>query len=259
MPRGSRRRRTQLFNALTGFSKADRYEQLMVAPTGLRTGFEELIDRETAHAEAGRACGIVAKLNAISDAGIVQRLYRASRAGVPIDLMVRGMCVLRPGIPGVSETIRVRSIVGRFLEHSRTFVFFNGGDREVYIGSADWMGRNLDRRVESVVPVLDPVLRDFICDDILDVYLADNVKARVLRPDGAYERRTALPGERRVDAQQILPGTLPGGLTGAPGSSSSPFVTLSLSKGAPRSRGSAPTPPVRRAAPKGAGRAAAAA
>jgi polyphosphate kinase len=195
---------SQLFNALTGFSKADRYEQLMVAPVGLRTGFEELIDRETAHAEAGRECGIIAKLNAISDAGIVQRLYRASRAGVPIDLIVRGMCVLRPGIPGVSETIRVRSIVGRFLEHSRAFVFANGGEREVYIGSADWMGRNLDRRVESVVPVLDPVLRDFICDDILDVYLADNVKARSLRSDGNYERRTALPGEPRVDSQQIL-------------------------------------------------------
>jgi polyphosphate kinase len=195
---------SQLFNALTGFSKADRYEQLMVAPVGLRPGFEELIDRETAHAEAGRPCGIVAKLNAISDAGIVQRLYRASRAGVPIDLVVRGMCVLRPGVPGVSETIRVRSIVGRFLEHSRTFVFNNGGEREVYIGSADWMGRNLDRRVESVVPVLDPVLRDLICNEILDVYLADNVKARVLHSDGSYERRTVLPGELPVDAQQIL-------------------------------------------------------
>lgn len=195
---------TQLFNALTGFSKADRYEQLMVAPIGLRSGFEELIDRETEHAEAGRPCGIVAKLNAISDAGIVQRLYRASRAGVPIDLVVRGMCVLRPGIPGVSETITVTSIVGRFLEHSRMFVFHNGGEREVYIGSADLMGRNLDRRVETVVPVLDPVLVNVICDDILNVLRADNVKARVLRSDGSYERRTAMPGEPRVDAQQIF-------------------------------------------------------
>jgi polyphosphate kinase len=195
---------TQLFNALTGFSKADTYEQLMVAPHGLRTGFEELIDRETEHATAGRASGIVAKLNAISDAGIVQALYRASRAGVPIDLLVRGMCVLRPGIPGVSETIRVRSIVGRFLEHSRMFVFANGGEREVYIGSADWMGRNLDRRVETVVPVLDPVLRETICAEILDVHLADNVKTRILRPDGGYERRTALPGEPRINAQEIF-------------------------------------------------------
>ena len=182
----------------------------MVAPTSLRSGFEELIDRETAHAEAGRSSGIAVKLNAISDAGIVQRLYRASRAGVPIDLIVRGMCVLRPGVPGVSETIRVRSIVGRFLEHSRMFVFTNGGDYEVYVGSADWMGRNLDRRVESVVPVLDPVLGEFIRTEILDVLVADNVKARVLRPDGGYERRRILPGEERVDAQQIL--TLPGGL-----------------------------------------------
>ncbi|MEA2666859.1 MAG: polyphosphate kinase, partial [Candidatus Eremiobacteraeota bacterium] len=195
---------TQLFNALTGFSKADRYEQLMVAPTSLRSGFEELIDRETEHARAGRPSGIVAKLNAISDAGIVQRLYAASRAGVPIDLIVRGMCVLRPGIPGVSETIRVRSIVSRFLEHSRMYAFENGGEPEVYIGSADWMGRNLDRRVETVVPVLDPVLSDVIRTDILDVLLADNVKTRVLRPDGSYERRGVLPGESRVDAQQVL-------------------------------------------------------
>ena len=195
---------TQLFNALTGFSKADSYEQLMVAPFGLRTGFCELIDRETEHAQAGRPSGIVAKLNAISDAGIVQALYRASRAGVPIDLIVRGMCVLRPGIPNVSETIRVRSIVGRFLEHSRMFVFGNGGHREVYIGSADWMGRNLDRRVESVVPVLDPVLGEVICDEILDLLLSDNVKARVLRPDGGYERRGIMPSEQRVDAQQIF-------------------------------------------------------
>jgi polyphosphate kinase len=195
---------TQLFNALTGFSKADTYEQLMVAPHGLRTGFEELIDRETEHALAGRPSGVVAKLNAISDAGIIQALYRASRAGVPIDLIVRGMCALRPGVPGVSETIRVRSIVGRFLEHSRMFVFANGGEREVYIGSADWMGRNLDRRVETVVPVLDPVLRETICGEILDVHLADNVKSRILRPDGGYERRTVFPGEQRVNAQEIF-------------------------------------------------------
>ena len=195
---------TQLFNALTGFSKADSYEQLMVAPIGLRSGFEELIDRETAHAEAGRPAGIVAKLNAVSDAGIVQRLYRASRAGVSIQLLVRGMCVLRPGIPGVSETIEVRSIVGRFLEHSRMFAFENGGDREVYIGSADWMGRNLDRRVETVVPVLDPVLRDVIWSEILDVLVADNVKSRVLRPDGGYERREIRSGAAAVDAQEVF-------------------------------------------------------
>ena len=195
---------TQLFNALTGFSKADTYEQLLVAPVGLRSGFMELVDRETEHAKAGRRCGITAKLNALSDARLTQALYRASRAGVPIDLIVRGICVLRPGLPGVSETIRVRSIVGRFLEHSRVFVFANGGDREVYIGSADWMGRNLDRRVETVVPVLDPAIGDVICDDILELMLADNVKARVLMSDGRYERRGVLPGEARVDSQRVF-------------------------------------------------------
>jgi polyphosphate kinase len=195
---------TQLFNALTGFSKADAYQELMVAPVGLRIGFEALIDRETEHALAGRPAGIRAKLNAITDGGLVRALYRASQARVPIDLIVRGMCVLRPGIPGVSETIRVRSIVGRFLEHSRVFAFTNGGEREIFIGSADWMGRNLDRRVETVVPVRDPEIGDVIERDILDLLMADNVKARVLNSDGTYERRGVLPGEKRVDAQQTM-------------------------------------------------------
>jgi polyphosphate kinase len=195
---------TQLFNALTGFSKAETYQRLLVAPTGLRTGFMHLIERETEHARQGRPSGITAKLNAVNDKRIAAALYRASQAGVPIDLVVRGMCVLRPGIPGVSETIRVTSIVGEFLEHSRFFVFANAGEREVYFGSADWMGRNLDRRVETVIPVLDPVLQDVICDDLMDVYVRDNVKSRVLHADGSYERRSPQPGERRVDAQQIF-------------------------------------------------------
>jgi len=177
---------------------------LLVAPTGLRTGFMNLIERETEHAHAGRPCGITAKLNAINDARIAAALYRASQAGVPIELIVRGMCVLRPGLPGVSETIRVRSIVGRFLEHSRIFAFTNAGEREIFIGSADWMGRNLDRRVETVVPVLDPQLGDTIERDIIDLMMADNVKSRVLHADGSYERRGVLPGERRVDAQQTM-------------------------------------------------------
>ena len=195
---------TQLFNALTGFSKAESYERLLVAPSGLRAGFTALIDRETEHALAGRPSGITAKLNAISDAGIARSLYRASRAGVPIDLVIRGICILRPGVPGISETIRVTSIVGRFLEHSRIFAFVNGGDREVYMGSADWMGRNLDRRVETVFPVLDPALRDLIYDDILSVLVADNVKSRMLQADGTYVRRSPRPGEPRVDAQQTF-------------------------------------------------------
>jgi polyphosphate kinase len=195
---------THLFNRLTGFSKTTRYEKLLVAPTTLRSGFVELIERETQHALAGRPSGIVAKLNAISDARMVQELYRASQAGVPIDLIVRGMCELRPGVPGVSETIRVRSIVGRFLEHSRVFCFANGGEREVYMGSADWMGRNLDRRVETVVPVLDPELREYICSGILDTLDRDNAKTRFLQRDGTYVRRVPEPGEPLFSAQSAF-------------------------------------------------------
>jgi len=195
---------TQLFNSLTGFSKETLYQKLLVAPTSMRDGFVKLIRREAEHARAGRSASIVAKMNAISDAGIVHELYAASQAGVPIDLIVRGMCELRPGIPGVSETIRVRSIVGRFLEHSRIFIFGNGGEREVYIGSADWMGRNLDRRVETVVPVLDPGIRDHICDDMLAVLLADNCKTRWLRSDGTYARRKPSGAEPLLCAQELL-------------------------------------------------------
>jgi polyphosphate kinase len=195
---------THLFNRLTGFSKTTRYEKLLVAPTTLRAGFVELIERETDHALAGRPSGIVAKLNAISDRRMVQSLYRASQAGVPIELIVRGMCELRPGVPGVSETIRVRSIVGRFLEHSRVFAFTNGGSREVYMGSADWMGRNLDRRVETVVPILDEALRDYVCAGILDTLERDNCKTRFLRSDGTYERRVPEPGEPLFSAHSVL-------------------------------------------------------
>jgi polyphosphate kinase len=195
---------THLFNRLTGFSKTTKYGKLLVAPTTMRAGFVGLIEREAEHARAGRPSGIVAKLNAISDARMVQSLYAASQAGVPIELIVRGMCELRPGIPGVSETIRVRSIVGRFLEHSRIFCFTNGGDREVYIGSADWMGRNLDRRVETIVPVLDPVLRETICTGVLDVLERDNCKTRWLRSDGTYVRRVVKEGEPIFCAQTAL-------------------------------------------------------
>ncbi len=123
---------------------------------------------------------------------------------MPIDLLVRGMCVLRPGVPGVSENIRVRSIVGRFLEHSRMYVFENGDEREMFIASADWMGRNLDRRVELVVPVLDPVVAETIATHILTVLLADNVKSRELQVDGRYKRLTAGPGEMPIDAQRVF-------------------------------------------------------
>jgi polyphosphate kinase len=195
---------THLFNRLTGFSKGTKYGTLLVAPTTMREGFVDLIEREAEHARAGRPSGIVAKLNAISDARMVQSLYAASQAGVPIELIVRGMCELRPGLPGVSETIRVRSIVGRFLEHSRIFSFENAGRREVYIGSADWMGRNLDRRVETIVPVLDETLRESICSGILDVLERDNCKTRWLRPDGTYVRRSVADGEPLFCAQTVL-------------------------------------------------------
>ena len=194
---------SQLFNALTGFSKITDYEDLLVAPVNLRRELSALIERETEHARAGRPCGIRAKLNAITDGEIARSLYRASQAGVPVDLQVRGMCVVRPGVAGVSERIRVRSIVGRFLEHSRIYVFENGGDREVYIGSADWMGRNLDRRVEIVVPVLDPLLAQTIYGQILAVLFADNVKARELQSDGTY-RRLRPVGDMPVNAQQVF-------------------------------------------------------
>jgi polyphosphate kinase len=194
---------THLFNRLTGFSKATLYRKLLVAPTTLRTGLMDLIERETEHARQGRPAAIFAKLNAVSDRGVAQALYRASQAGVKIELIVRGMCEVRPGIPGVSETIRVRSIVGRFLEHSRIFVFGNGGRRETYIGSADWMGRNLDGRVETVAPVLDPAIGDRIWS-ILEVLLSDTAKTRWLRPDGSYERRVPEDGEPQVLAHNVF-------------------------------------------------------
>jgi polyphosphate kinase len=195
---------TLLFNRLTGFSKTTKYEEMLVAPTTMRQGFVDLIEREREHALAGRPSGIVAKLNAISDARMVRSLYRASQAGVPIDLIVRGMCELRPAIPGISDTIRVRSIVGRFLEHSRIFSFVNGGERATYIGSADWMGRNLDRRVETVVPVLDPAIRDHITYGILDVLREDNTNTRWLQSDGTYVRRVPQDGEIARSAQVLL-------------------------------------------------------
>jgi polyphosphate kinase len=159
----------------------------------------EMIDREIDHARLGRKARIIAKINRLADQDIVNRLCEASQAGVEIDLIVRGVCTLRPGIPGLSDRIRVRSIVGRLLEHSRVYFFENGGDHQVYIGSSDWMPRNLDRRVEVVVPVDDPQLRDFLKEEYLPSYLRDNVKARVLQPDGTYLKPEAA-GEK-FDAQ----------------------------------------------------------
>jgi polyphosphate kinase len=192
---------TDLFNFLTGFSRQKEYRKLLVAPSNLREKTLALIRREAEHARAGRPARIVAKVNRIADTQLVAGLYEASRAGVKIDLVVRGICMLRPGVPGLSETIRVRSVVGRFLEHSRAFYFQNGGDEEVYTGSSDWMSRNFDRRVEVLVPVRDERLKRYLKDVLLAAYLRDNVKARVLGPDGRYERPAVAPGEEPFNSQ----------------------------------------------------------
>ncbi len=177
-----------LFNYLTGYSRYSRYHCLLVAPVNLRERTLALINRETEHAKAGRPASIIVKVNSLTDLQIIRALYEAAQAGVSIELIVRGMCMLRPNVAGVSENIRVRSIVGRFLEHSRVFYFHNGGEEEVYIGSADWMHRNLDRRVETLAPVKDQQLRKYLKDVLLDAYLRDNVKARGLNADGSYAR-----------------------------------------------------------------------
>jgi len=165
-----------------------------------------LIKRETAHAVAGRPAHISAKINRLTDLNVIEALYEASQAGVKIDLIVRGACMLRPGEPGLSQTIHVRSIVGPYLEHSRIFYFANGGDEEVYIGSADWMARNLDRRVEVVTPVLDPQLQKYLKDTVLAAYLRDNVKARVMNQDGSYDRPAVEPDEAPFNSQVFFEG-----------------------------------------------------
>jgi polyphosphate kinase len=179
---------SDLFNSLTGISRQRIYRKLLVAPADLRERFIELIDRESAHASAGRPGRIVAKMNALVDSEVIDALYRASQAGVEIDLIVRGICCLRPGIPGVSDHIRVLSIVGRFLEHSRIFHFGNAGDDEYYIGSADWMPRNFLRRVEAVAPVEAPRLQARL-HSLLRVCLDDNRQAWELDPDGSWTQR----------------------------------------------------------------------
>ena len=197
---------SEFFNYLTGYSRQKDYRRLFVAPVDLREKLTALIERETANAKAGRPAQIVAKLNRLADPNIIQTLYDASEAGVSIDLIVRGVCMLRPGVPGLSENIRVRSIVGRFLEHSRVFYFENDGEEEVYIGSADWMSRNLNRRVEVVCPVKDPGLRAFLKDEVLHAYLSDNVRARLLQPDGSYERVSPKADQESFDSQTYFEG-----------------------------------------------------
>jgi polyphosphate kinase len=191
---------SSLFNLLTGYSAPPRWNKLIVAPLGLHESVLALVAREAEHARAGRPARIVAKMNALVDADVIEALYRASQAGVPITLLVRGICCLRPGVPGVSETIEVRALIDRFLEHGRAFLFANGGRDELYIGSADWMPRNFHRRVEAMLPVEDPAIRARLTD-MLDLQIADNVKSWVLKPDGKYERVQPKPGATPMRAQ----------------------------------------------------------
>jgi polyphosphate kinase len=197
---------TDLFNFLTGYSYQDEYRQLLIAPVNLRERMLEMIRRETEHKQNGQAARIIVKVNSLTDDGIIRELYRASRAGVKIDLIIRGICTLRPGIEGFSENIRVTSIVGRFLEHSRIFYFANGGAEEIYIGSADWMHRNLDRRVEAVVPIKDAALKQYLKEEVLAAYMQDNVNASLLRPDGTYEKIAAGEGAIEFDSQLYFVG-----------------------------------------------------
>ena len=195
---------SELFNTLTGYSTQTYYRSLIVAPRGMRERIEALIEREVEHQRAGRGGRLMFKMNALVDDRLIRKLYRASQAGVRIDLSIRGICCLRPGVPGVSENIRVFSIVGRFLEHSRIYYFENGGDPEVYLGSADLMPRNLDRRVEVIFPINDPAIRNYIRRAILEVELHNNTSARDLHPDGTYTRRRPAPGAPPVDSQAWL-------------------------------------------------------
>jgi polyphosphate kinase len=195
---------TDLFNYLTGYSYKSDYKRLLVAPVNLRARLEFLIEREIKHARAGRKAQLIFKVNSLADPRLIRSLYKASREGVKIQLLVRGICCLRPGVAGVSENIEVLSVVGRFLEHSRVYYFHNGGEEEVFIGSADLMPRNIDHRVEVLVPILDPALVRNICDDVLSVYLADNVKARHMQSSGTYTRKRAVDARRKVDSQDRL-------------------------------------------------------
>lgn len=194
---------SDLFNTLTGYSRQRLYRKLLVAPANLRSRVVAMIEREAAHARAGRPARIIAKMNALVDPETIDALYRASQAGVEIDLIVRGTCCIRPGVPGVSERIRVLSIIGRFLEHSRIWFFQNDGRAEYYLGSADWMPRNFDRRVEVITPIEDPGLHAPL-RALLDTCLADNRQAWELKPDGSYVQRYPAPGELERATHAIL-------------------------------------------------------
>jgi polyphosphate kinase len=195
---------TDLFNYLTGYSAKKDYKKLLVSPVNLRDRFEAMIRREIAHQIKGGPARLIFKMNALVDPQVIRLLYEASQAGVKIDLLVRGICCLRPGIPGISDNIQVISVVGRFLEHSRIYYFRNGGNEEIYLGSADLMPRNINRRVEVLFPLEDQALIRHVRDEILSVYLADAVKGRAMQSDGNYVRRLPVKGKRPVNSQEWL-------------------------------------------------------
>jgi polyphosphate kinase len=185
-----------VFNYLTAYSERPNYQPLFVAPLNLGKNCLNLIERETTHARAGRPAFIFAKINSLLDEKTIQALYKASQAGVRIELLVRGACALRPGVRGISSRIQVRSVVGRFLEHSRIFVFGNGGKKELYLGSADWMHRNIYERVEVMFHLRDAELCNQVFSEVIEPYLADTDKTRVLMPDGKYVRWGKAPDSR---------------------------------------------------------------
>jgi polyphosphate kinase len=194
---------SNLFNYLTGYAQKSDYKRLLVAPVHLRSRLDDLIEREVKHGAAGHKAHMVFKMNALVDHKMIRALYKASGAGVRIQLLVRGICCLRPGLAGVSDNIEVTSVVGRFLEHSRVYYFHNGGEEEIYIGSADLMPRNIDHRVELLVPIRDPAMIRLLRDDLLALYLSDNVKARQMLPNGTYVKKK-IGNRRPVNAQEFL-------------------------------------------------------
>jgi polyphosphate kinase len=199
---------TPFFNALTGYAARQEPQKLLVAPFNMREKLVEMIRREIDHRKAGRPARLIFKVNAIEDLDMIHLLYQASQAGVKVDLLARGICCLRPGVPGVSDNIRVTSIVGRFLEHSRIYYFQNGGTEEIYLGSADLMHRNLSHRVEIIFPVESPRLVRRL-KDILEIYLSDQAKARHLQSDGSYTRSPGHQGPGAVSAQTSFIGLAP--------------------------------------------------
>ena len=238
-----------LFNLLTGYSQGHAWRKLVVAPNDLHRRTLELIEEQTQRALAGRPSRIFAKLNSLVDHTVIEALYRASQAGVPIDIVPRGICCLRPGVRGLSETIRVRSIVDRFLEHSRIYVFGPDDDAKVYLSSADWMPRNFFRRVELMFPVLAPELSARILKEIIPVYLADNMRARELDAEGVFHLLHPAAGETPVRCQiQMLEQAVPdadafaAGVTSAAGGDGAPsqgIGRLAASSGGGRGRGAA--------------------